>query len=56
VYVAPEWIERTGVAGDEERDTMDGGFEVEANSRLSCQITLKPELDGLKVTLTQDCA
>jgi 2Fe-2S ferredoxin len=56
VYVAPDWIERTGVAGDEERDTMDGGFEVEANSRLSCQITLKPELDGLKVTLTQDCA
>jgi ferredoxin, 2Fe-2S len=26
-------------------------FEIEDNSRLSCQITLKPELDGLAVTL-----
>ncbi|HTJ63865.1 MAG TPA: ferredoxin, partial [Alphaproteobacteria bacterium] len=40
----------------EERDTLDGGFEVEPNSRLSCQLIMTPELDGLKVTLTQDSA
>ena len=32
----------------------DGGFEVEPNSRLSCQLIMTPDLDGLKVTLTND--
>jgi 2Fe-2S ferredoxin len=54
VYVDPAWLGKTGPASEEERDTLDGGFEIEPNSRLSCQIVLKPELDGLKVTLTTD--
>jgi 2Fe-2S ferredoxin len=56
VYIDPDWMAKTGPAGDEERDTLDGGFEIEPNSRLACQIVMKPELDGLKLTLTHDCA
>ena len=56
VYVAPEWVDKLPAMESEERDTLDGGFEVEPNSRLSCQLIMKPELDGLKVTLTNDSA
>jgi 2Fe-2S ferredoxin len=54
VYVAQEWVNRLPGMESEERDTLDGGFEVEPNSRLSCQMIMTPDLDGLKVTLTND--
>ena len=36
-----------------EEDMLDFAFEVKANSRLSCQIRLKPELDGLVVRVPE---
>jgi 2Fe-2S ferredoxin len=56
VYVDPEWLAKLPPMRSEERDTLDGGFEIEPNSRLSCQLVMKTELDGLKVTLTKDSA
>ena len=56
VYVDPEWLAKLPPMQSEERDTLDGGFEIEPNSRLSCQLVMKTELDGLKVTLTKDSA
>ena len=56
VYVDPEWLERVQPQGQDERDTLDGGFEVQPNSRLSCQITCTPAIDGLRVTLSKDAA
>jgi len=56
VYVAPEWLDKLPPMESEEQDTLDGGFDVQPNSRLSCQLIMKPELDGLKVTLTTDSA
>ena len=38
------------MSGDEE-DMLDQAFYVEDNSRLGCQIVLKPELEGLVVRL-----
>ena len=35
-------------------DMLDLAFDVQENSRLSCQITITPDLDGLKVTLAPD--
>jgi 2Fe-2S ferredoxin len=54
VYVDEAWIDKVGEKGEEETYTLDGAFNVEPNSRLSCQITFKPELDGLTLTLTKD--
>lgn len=51
VYVAPEWVDKLYPASDDEVDMLDSSFEVEKNSRLSCQILFAPELDGLRVTL-----
>jgi ferredoxin, 2Fe-2S len=50
VYVAAEWTEKTGKASQMEEDMLDFAFEVRPNSRLSCQIKVSDELDGLTVT------
>lgn len=51
VYVDPGWLDTLAPKSDEEEDMLDGCFEVEDNSRLACQILMRDELDGLKVTL-----
>ena len=49
VYVDEQWVEKTGRASKMEEDMLDFAFEVREESRLSCQITVTPELDGLVV-------
>jgi ferredoxin, 2Fe-2S len=49
VYVDPAWVEKTGKAEPMEEDMLDFAFEVQPTSRLSCQIKVKPQLDGLVV-------
>ena len=50
VYVAPEWTEIVGKPEQMEEDMLDFAFEVRPDSRLSCQIKVRPALDGLTVT------
>jgi 2Fe-2S ferredoxin len=49
VYVDEEWREIVGPAQPMEEDMLDFASDVRANSRLSCQIEVRPELDGLVV-------
>ncbi len=51
VYVAEEWMEKLQPPRDDEIDLLDTAPDVRDNSRLSCQILMSEELDGLKVTL-----
>ncbi|HVY02378.1 MAG TPA: 2Fe-2S iron-sulfur cluster-binding protein [Caulobacterales bacterium] len=51
VYVDPAWLDKVPPPSAEETDKLDEAFEVEPNSRLSCQILMSPALDGLAVTL-----
>lgn len=52
VYVDAAWTDKLVPPTQEEKDMLlDEAFEVEDNSRLSCQILMNEELDGLKVTL-----
>jgi 2Fe-2S ferredoxin len=37
-----------------ELDMLDMAFAVRPNSRLSCQLTCRPETDGIKVTLAPE--
>jgi 2Fe-2S ferredoxin len=39
---------------EDEEDMLDQAFFVEENSRLGCQIKLRPELDGLRVKLAPE--
>jgi ferredoxin, 2Fe-2S len=50
VYVDEAWREKTGQPSPMEEDMLDFGYDVRANSRLSCQIKVTTELDGLVVT------
>ena len=50
VYVDEAWREKTGEPSPMEEDMLDFGYDVRPNSRLSCQIKVTPELDGLTVT------
>ena len=49
VYVDAAWVEKTGGRSQMEEDMLDFAFAVEPNSRLCCQIVVKPELEGLVV-------
>lgn len=51
VYVDAAWLEKIPSASSEEINMLDEAFCVEDNSRLSCQIIMNEELDGLKVTI-----
>lgn len=50
VYVDDAWREAAGAPSGMEEDMLDFAFDVRPNSRLSCQIRVKAELDGLVVT------
>jgi 2Fe-2S ferredoxin len=50
VYIDEAWRAKTGEPSPMEEDMLDFGYDVRANSRLSCQIAVTPELDGLIVT------
>jgi 2Fe-2S ferredoxin len=55
-YIDPDWIDRVGEAPEAERAMLEGinGVEVRTNSRLSCQVQLGEELDGLVVHIPAD--
>ena len=50
VYVKEEWLNKLLKAEDGEQDMIDMAFEPKKNSRLSCQLIVSDELDGLVVT------
>jgi 2Fe-2S ferredoxin len=49
VYVDEAWTEIVGPPSPMEEDMLDFGFDVKPNSRLSCQIKVSDQLDGLIV-------
>lgn len=51
VYVDAAWADKLAEMRDEEEEMLDEAFDVQDNSRLSCQIIMSEELDGLKVRL-----
>jgi ferredoxin, 2Fe-2S len=49
VYVDEAWRSKTGEASPMEEDMLDFGYDVRPSSRLSCQIKVSDDLDGLVV-------
>ena len=50
VYVEENWFNKLPKTEDAEVDMIDMAYEPKKNSRLSCQIIVSDELDGLEVT------
>jgi 2Fe-2S ferredoxin len=53
VFVEPEWRETTGERSEMEEDMLDFAYDVRDTSRLSCQIKVRDELDGLTVKVPE---
>ena len=47
------WREKVGPPSQMEEDMLDFAFDVRASSRLSCQIKVSEELDGLVVSVPE---
>lgn len=56
VYVDNAFMDKVGKPSDMEQSMLDFAENVEGNSRLSCQITVKDELDGLIVRMPESQA
>jgi 2Fe-2S ferredoxin len=54
VYVDPEWTAKMPAISRDERELLEESSHYESNSRLSCQIEMKPELTGLRVTVAPE--
>ena len=50
VYVDQAWLKTVGEALELEAEMLEVANEVKANSRLSCQIKVTEQMDGLVVT------
>ena len=53
VYVSEDWLPRTGERTEMEKSMLEFAEGVEPNSRLSCQIKMSDELDGLVVRMPE---
>ena len=51
VYVAPEWLAKLPPKSDMEETMLDFAPDVRSGSRLSCQLRMTVELDGIVLTL-----
>jgi len=52
-YVDEAWREKVGSPDEVEEQMLDFVMEMQPNSRLSCQIVVEDELDGLVVRLPE---
>ena len=51
VYVEEKWLNKLPKAEEAEVDMIDMAYEPKKNSRLSCQLIVTDELDGLVVNI-----
>ena len=52
-YVDDAWLEKVGAPDDMEKDMLDSVVDPQSSSRLSCQIQMSDDLDGLVVRLPE---
>ena len=53
VHIAPDWIDKLSPMDELEREMLDFAEDVDDYSRLSCQIKIQPDLDGLVVNVPE---
>ncbi len=53
VYVKEDWFNKLPEKAEGEDDMLDQAYEPKKNSRLSCQIEVSDNIDGLEVNLPE---
>ena len=51
VYIGETWLDQIPEMGAEEDELLEGVLERETNSRLSCQIPVTEQLEGMDLTI-----
>ena len=51
VHVDTDWMEAVGLPSEDEEDMLDLAFDRRDTSRLGCQLLLRPDLNGLRISL-----
>ena len=54
VYINDQWLEKISPKDDDEESMLDQAFDVRNTSRLSCQISLSDELDGIELEIAKE--
>ena len=54
VYINAQWLEKISPKDDDEESMLDQAFDVKNTSRLSCQISLSEELDGIELEIAKE--
>ena len=54
VYVNDKWLDKINPKDDDEESMLDQTFDVKETSRLSCQISLSDDLDGIELELAPE--
>ena len=54
VYINDQWLEKISRKDDDEESMLDQAFDVRNTSRLSCQISLSDELDGIELEIAKE--
>ena len=54
VYIDEKWIGSLNAMDDDEESMLDQAFDVKNTSRLSCQISLSDELDGIELEIAKE--
>ncbi|MEM7098226.1 MAG: 2Fe-2S iron-sulfur cluster-binding protein [Pseudomonadota bacterium] len=50
-WIAQDWLPAAGPAHQDELDLLEYAWGRSANSRLACQVSLTPQLDGITVSV-----
>jgi ferredoxin, 2Fe-2S len=53
IYVDEAWLAIVGAPSPMEEDMLDFGYDVKPSSRLSCQIKVSAEIDGLVIRIPE---
>ena len=54
VYINDQWLEKISPKDDDEESMLDQAFDIKNTSRLSCQISLSEELDGIELEIAKE--
>ena len=54
VYINDNWLQKISSKDDDEESMLDQAFDVRNTSRLSCQISLSVDLDGIELELAPE--
>ena len=54
VYINEKWLDKINPKDDDEESMLDQAFDIRNTSRLSCQIPLSEELNGIELELAPE--